>query len=239
MPVISVDLAYKRYTDIGIVTITRTSRGLDCRFVSPPDFPDPPQPNALAEWLNCRAEEAQAFTLMLDGPQGWKDPANGLVHSRVCERVLNAPAKTGLCGVVKPANYLPFVSFSIAVFDALGTLGWKRLAFFPANAPSASDRIVVESLPLSAWRLLGIPILPAKARAGPHHISDRLSQLRQLRALALSTDLPTHDQLQALVSGIAAESFSAGEVARIALSGIPPTSASGVWCEGYIMNPVL
>jgi hypothetical protein len=237
MTVISVDLAYKRHADIGIVAITRIPRGLDCQFMPPPSLSDPPEPDRLARWLIRLAEDSHAITLMLDGPQGWKDPANGLVHSRVCERALNAPAKTGLRGIVKPANYLQFVSFSVAVFDALAALGWQRLASFPANAPSASP-VAVESLPLSAWRSLGIPILPAKTRARAAHISDRLSQLCQVRALVLSTDVPTHDQLQALVSGIGAESFSAGEVARIAVAGMPPTSTSGVWCEGYIINPV-
>jgi len=111
MAVISVDLAYKRYADIGIVVITRTRRGLHCRFISPPKLQAPPDPKELAEWLTCRAEEAEAFTLMVEGTQGWKDAANGLVRSRLCERALNAPAKTGLRGIVKPANYLPFVSF--------------------------------------------------------------------------------------------------------------------------------
>jgi hypothetical protein len=181
----------------------------------------------------------QASTLMLDGPQGWKDPTNGLAHSRVCERLLNAPAKTGLHGAAKPANYLPFISFSIAVFDELDAAGWKRLASFPAQPPSKSQPVALESLPLSAWRSLGIPILPAKARAKPHHITDRLNRLRQLRSLRLSAPLPNHDQLQALVSGLAAEAFSAGDYEKTTVAGVPPRTNQGAeWCEGYIMNPV-
>src|SRR5438093_13738266 len=85
MTVISVDLGYKRHADIGIVTITRSLRGLDCRFIQPPTYPDPHRPKELANWVTNLAEETEAFAVMLDGPQGWKDAANG-PHPFKCMR---------------------------------------------------------------------------------------------------------------------------------------------------------
>jgi hypothetical protein len=41
------------------------------------------------------ADDLGAAALLIDGPEAWKDPDNGLQHSRVCERELNTPAKTG------------------------------------------------------------------------------------------------------------------------------------------------
>jgi len=119
---------------------------------------------AVAEYCIELCEKHSANLLLLDGPQAWKHPDNGLEHSRVYERLLNTPAKTGVPGHVKPRNYAPFVAFSITVFDELEQRGWPRLDS-QARAPGGSAA-AIESFPLGAWRALGIPMLPAKRR-GP------------------------------------------------------------------------
>jgi hypothetical protein len=80
--------------------------------------------------------------MAIDGPQSWKAEENGLVHSRICDRLLNAPAKVGLPGQGKPRTYVPFIAFSIAVFGALVELGWQRLLEVQSDP---SLRVVAES----------------------------------------------------------------------------------------------
>jgi hypothetical protein len=174
VPTISVDLAYRNYRDIGVAVLKSECEGIEVDFVTVP-LPGDPEPSRLAEFLVELCTTHRAEFLLLDGPQAWKDSSNGLVHSRVCERALNTPAKTGLPGSVKPSNYLPFVSFSISVFDELAARGWPRL-----GKPDHSERpVAVESFPFSAWRSIGARPLPAKARSGPSTLTDQLTALRQ------------------------------------------------------------
>jgi hypothetical protein len=97
---------------------------------------------------------------------------NGVAHSRICERVLNTPGKTGLPGNVKPANYFPFIEFSVQVFDAFQARGWQR--FDPASW-GPGQPTVIESFPLAAWRSLGLPCLPAKKKTRDTDIHRPLS----------------------------------------------------------------
>ncbi len=237
MTVLSIDLAYKRCADLGIVALSQTEDGLFCDFVSPPDFSDCPEPERVAMWALEVAHRQGANYIMLDGPQAWKDPDNGFLHSRVCERELNAPAKTGLPYSTKPANYLPFISFSIAVFSALENAGWPRLCKFTQVEVQSHTRAAIESLPLAAWRTLGLPALPAKKKAKPGDLVDRLDRLRNIYSLELSMHSPSHDQLQALVSGLGAANYAFGARRRTKVAGLAPRYVEGIPREGYILNP--
>jgi hypothetical protein len=163
MAVISVDLAYKSYADIGTVVLHREANRIGCSLLEIP-LDDAPAPGRLARFLDAYCRSSRINILLLDGPQGWRADGSDPAACRRSERELNTPAKTGLPGSVKPSNYAPFVRFSIAVYDALGRLGWERLA---AVSPVAQKqaRIVVESFPTSAWKALKVPPLPAKAKA--------------------------------------------------------------------------
>jgi hypothetical protein len=233
MTVISVDLAYKKYRDIGIAELTADADGIVCEFIQPALHGEP-EPKALAEYLSDLCTERQSKLLLLDGPQGWKDPGNELTHSRVCERLLNTPAKTGLPGVVKPANYTAFVKFSIDLYDCLTDLGWSRLPGKDVDL-SSSLRLLVESFPLSAWRALGLPSLPAKAKARAADLTDRLEALIALLPLRLSRS-PNHDELQALVAGIAGLAVERGDWANCQIVGEPPFRLEDCWREGLIVN---
>jgi hypothetical protein len=231
--VVSVDLAYKKYRDIGIAVLASNKGNTVCEFVRH-SMQGVPEPMTLARYLSDLCTERQSDLLLLDGPQGWKDPDNGLPHSRVCERKLNTPAKTGLPGSVKPANYGPFVTFSIRVYDCLSELGWTR--FSSENRElDGSQRLLVESFPLSAWRTLGIQSLPAKRKTQQTDLADRLRDLMGMFDIHVS-EAPSHDELQALVSGLAGVCIERKDWSRCEVVGEGPFELDGTWREGVIVN---
>lgn len=183
MPVVSVDLAYKNPRDIGVAVLEARAGRVRCTFHRVP-LPGPLQADALADHLDAFCTERGANVLLVDGPQAWKGPGNGLVHARRCERALNTPAKTGLPGAVKPANYAPFVRFSVDVFGALLGRGWTLYT----GLPNGLDRTLFESFPLSAWRSLGVRALPAKSRTKPGDVGHRLKLLAEVVPLECEGD---------------------------------------------------
>src|SRR5687768_1610101 len=124
--VLSVDLANASYDKLGIVLLEVEGTAARVRRIPARELGLVGAPSAfhLAEALALTCARLQVSVLLLDGSQGWKDPDNGLVHSRVCERTLNTPGKTGLPGATKPATYLGFLSFSVAVFRHLTDAGF-------------------------------------------------------------------------------------------------------------------
>lgn len=235
MKVVSVDLAYRHYRDFGVVVLEGGCGPASYRPVELTSLHAiTPEPAHTANLLIELCQREGASLLLLDGPQGWKSPDNGLVHSRVCERLLNTPAKSGLPGTVKPANYLPFVRFSIDVFDELHAQGWCRFdpACWSPNVPT-----VAESFPLSAWRCLGLRALPAKSNTREDDIRDGLDALVST-GLVLSGPLPTHDQLQAVVAGVVGRSLLVGHSPSYQVPGMAPFFLDGSWREGFIINPV-
>jgi hypothetical protein len=233
MTIVSVDLAHSDYRNIGIVVMSRRSNRISCQFETPANY-GAPDPGFLGAFLDNLCAKYGARYLLMDGPQGWKDPSNGHLHARVCERELNTPAKTGLPGIIKPANYAPFVVFSVAVYDALARCGWRR---WPGVHYGAGEgRFLVESFPLSAWRSLDLPILPAKSKAMREDIQERATTLARKLSLDLGRE-PGHDELQALVAGLAGIAIEAGNYVGIAVAGRSPFLLGGTWREGFIVNP--
>lgn len=234
MTILSVDLAYKRWRDLGIALLTKPGDTVEVEFIRPRD--GELDPAALATYLDELCAAKGVRLLLLDGPQAWKDEENGFEHARVCERQLNTPAKTGVPGAVKPAAYGPFVRFSIAVYDALADLGWTRLD----RGDGSWDRrqkTVVESFPLSAWRSLGLKALGAKRKAKPLAVASQLAALKEVVPINVR-DTPTHDELQALVAGLAGVGMESGEAEGWTAIGAPPFQRDGVWREGFIVNPL-
>ena len=233
MPVVSVDLAYKNYRDIGVAVLEVKPKTIRCEFHKIL-LSGPPDSTQLADYLNDLCGERGANVLLIDGPQAWKHPDNGLEHARLCERALNTPAKTGLPETVKPANYGPFVRFSIDVFGELQKRGWALYA----GLPNTGARTLFESFPLSAWRSLGVRGLPAKSKHKPDNLKDHLARLLELAPIALDTE-PTHDELQALVSGLAGVAYEHDFAPGFAAAGVSPTLLEGYLREGFIVNPAL
>ncbi len=234
MTVISVDLAYKQYSDVGVVVL----RALDPIVVVVPirlesvGLAGTPEVSQLGFFLAPLADELGASSILVDGPQGWKAPDNGLEHCRRCERELGTQGKTGLPGVTKPANYHDFIAFSIALFDKLAALSFPRLA----TTGDWPTHVAIESFPTAAWRSLGLAPLPGKRKATASDMTARLDSLRSCFALDVRGDL-THDELQATVAGLAGVALERHNMAGIAFAGVEPFVLDYTWREGYILNP--
>ena len=155
MAVLSVDLACRRWSDLGVVILNRVPSQspaapgsiVECEIIAfsatamGPEGHGPTIDCGSADAGNNAEIDAEVLAgrlnhlcairgirvLMLDGPQAWKSQGNCLEHARGCERQLNTAAKTGLPGMVKPRTYRPFAEFCMDVYDALCRRGWRRL----------------------------------------------------------------------------------------------------------------
>ena len=261
--VLSVDLACRRWSDLGIVILDRAKpKNLPSRQAIGPlviretvetvvaceiiawngsDLDEnlrrgPIDPEILAGRLNHLCISRGIRVLMLDGPQAWKSHDNGLKHARVSERQLNTAAKTGLPGMVKPITYRAFAEFCLDVYDALCRRGWKRLA--TSEQPTASgERILVESYPCAAWKSLGIKPLPAKRKARVSDLAEAYSSLKTVVPFTVNRP-PNHDQLQAIVGGLPGLALEERDAAGARIVGDAPRREDGHWREGYIVLPV-
>src|ERR1017187_1969862 len=231
MAVLSVDLAFRRWSDLGIVLMDQrtTDRVIACEII-PWNEAGPVDANILAGKLNHLCGIRGVRVLMLDGPQAWKSRHNGLEHARVSERQLNTAAKTGLPGMVKPVSYRAFAEFCLDVYDGLCRRGWKRLETV-ARPGAAPERVLVESYPHAAWKSLGLKPLPSKRRS---KVSDLAEAYRALRALIPFTTNrpPNHDQLQAIVGGLPGLALEERNPAGARIVGNPPRREEGHWREG-------
>jgi hypothetical protein len=246
--VLSVDLAYRRWADLGIVVLDRGSIAaatgsatIHCE-VLPTLNPEQEggqglvDANVLAGLLNHMAAVRGIQVMMLDGPQAWKSRDNGCEHARVSESELNTAAKTGLPGIVKPLTYRPFAEFCLDVYDALCRRGWRRLETReqPGTGP---ERVLVESYPHAAWKALGLKPLPSKRHTTVSDLAEAYAALRQLMPITMNRP-PNHDQLQAIVGGLAGLALEARDATGTQIVGTPPRREDGHWREGFIVLPV-
>jgi len=249
--VLSVDLAYRRWSDLGIVVLDRSNAplasfdyGASARPIACQIIPStaagqeggPIDADVLAGRLNHFCATRGIRVMMLDGPQAWKSKSNGFEHARVSERQLNTAAKTGLPGMVKPVTYRPFAEFCLDVYDALCRRGWRRMDT-SERSTAPQDRVLVESYPHAAWKSLGLTPLPSKRRT---KVSDLARAYGDLRAvIPFTTDRPpNHDQLQAIVGGLPGLALDERNTAAVRIVGKPPRREEGHWREGYIVLPL-
>ncbi len=253
MAVLSVDLAFRRWSDLGIVVLDRdkpapsldssAASPIECQIIPSSASGQPEGPidaNVLAGRLNHLCAVRGIRTMVLDGPQAWKSRTNGFLHARVSERQLNTAAKTGLPGMVKPITYRPFAEFCLDVYDALCRRGWRRMDSSERSAATpGSDLagVLVESYPYAAWKSLGLSPLPSKRRA---KVSDLARAYADLRAvIPFTTDRPpNHDQLQAIVGGLPGLALDERNTAAVRIVGNPPRREQGHWREGFIVLPL-
>ncbi len=228
---VSVDLALRRWRDVGMAVLEANDAGVSACLVRPEQYGlrGAVDVDALAVLIDSLGSDVGASAVLIDGPQAWKAADNGLAHSRVAERVTRTQAKTGLPGACKPAAALGYVAASVRLFDALAERGWPRLG------EARDGRVAVESFPTAAWRSLGLAPLPAKGRASDADLRGRLAQLQALIPLMLDRE-PTHDELQAVVSGIGGLALLRGDSSGYGLDGLPPVLVDGAWREGYILT---
>lgn len=231
--VLSVDLASRRYAENGIALVRGVPGRVSAECLRPAalGLDGGPDPSAFAAALHRLAEAEGAGVILLDGPQGWRAEHSELVHQRHCERETRTPGKTGLPGVVKPASWTRMAVFSIAVFDALTAFGWPRLA-----RSWSSGRASIESFPTHAWRCFGHTPMPG--RANTPSVGPWLEHLTT-HGLTHAGPAPTHDEVQAMVAGLAGIALLHGGLAACDVRGVDPFTDGGHWREGLILSPRL
>ena len=238
MSVLSIDLASRRYADNGVVVLETAGRRIRCTFhrigTSPKEHPSASE---LVKILVELANRSGARCILIDGPQAWKSPENGHVHQRDCEKKLHTPGKTGEPGVVKPQTWTSFVELSVALFDGLQDEGWPRLREAPRHG-RACPGVALESFPTAAWRALGLRPLPAKSKCSESEIASHLRALGELYPLDLPR-APSHDELQAIVGGLAGLALEGARADLVRVVGLPPELQDGTWREGFIVIPTL
>ncbi|MFC5862628.1 hypothetical protein ACFPT7_10030 [Acidicapsa dinghuensis] len=236
MAVLSVDLACRSWSDLGVVVLEQKGALIQCDII-PWQSREAPPVVELAIRLNSLSVERNAGILMLDGPQAWKAEDNGHEHCRASERELNTAAKTGLPGTVLPGTYERFVSYCLALYDALERLGWRRLATRDTPSDSIPQKILVESYPHAAWKSLGILPLPSKRRCRVSDLATAWAALTSLIPITASLP-PNHDQIQAIVGGLPGLALEQRSHLGTRIVGQPPRHEGGYWREGFIAVPV-
>ncbi len=99
-----------------------------------------------------------------------------------------------------------------------------------------SKKWAIESFPRAAWLALGLRALRAKRKASEQDIKDGVEIITKKFEVHV-TRLPNHDELQALVAGVAGVWLAQREFGMIEAVGLPPRLKNGTWREGYILNP--
>jgi hypothetical protein len=236
--VLSVDLAMKSYKRIGFCVLEGTRGHSKAIFLPPSELKlaGRTDPADLASTILRYCEESRIKVILLDGPQGWKDPESELRHCRVCEKELFTPAKTGTPGNAKPGSALGFIQFCIDVFSGLVERGAELVERSPIEI--RKPLLAVETFPTSAWRSLGLKPLPSARNTKPGEIERRTGELRDKFGVVTEA-IPSHDELQALVAGLAGLSILEGNPSGYRLAGSPPIYRNGILCEGFIVNPCL
>lgn len=240
--ILCIDLAYKSYADFGFCLLEESDGKVkDIQYLSYQaiGLHEVPKPDVFAWKVLDFGQYVGASILMLDGPQGWKDPDNGLPCQRICEKHWNTQAKTGTKDNVKPANFRPFVLFSTEVFRLLAQSSVTSLVTESTIEMPLRGILLVETYPYSAWKTLKIGPLPGKRN--PSCDSAKIGSIAKTLEQSLhlpSVGKPSHDELSALVAGLAGVAIAAkNESGYIALGTAPKWTPEGHLLEGYIVNP--
>jgi hypothetical protein len=237
--VLSIDLALKSYEDFGCCLLTSVAGdAAAAEFPSPSDVGLKGEPDAqgCAEALARFCRSRGVSVLLLDGPQGWKDPSTRNGDARVCERLLSTPGKMGLPpdGVL-PGPFLTFARFSLDLFAALAQRGAVRPDLEPFSVP-AQGFLLLESYPAAAWKALGLQPLPAKSKAKADDPQQACQNL-QLHVPVSFRHTVNHDEAQALVAGLAGVAVAFDNPAGYNPVGAPLFFIEGTAREGYIVLP--
>jgi len=229
--ILSVDLASRRYRDNGIAILRGSREHARVELVAAESLGLVGQPEArlFAERLCDLATKVGADLILLDGPQGWRASDSTVEHMRLCERETRTPGKTGVPFDVKPASWTRMAVFSIEVFQKLHDLGWPRF-----DRDWLGGRCAIETFPTHGWRALQLPTLPAKSKRITS-LQDWTTSLSVVCELEWSR-APNHDELQAVVGGIAGLALGYLGLSGCEVAGRAPFLEGGLWREGFILS---
>ncbi len=104
MPVLSVDLACRNWSDLGVVLLEQKGQRIACEIFH---WQDKAAPSVveLAIRLNTLCLERKVNILTLDGPQAWKSEGNGHPFCRASELPLCLPGESAASAILrKPAR---------------------------------------------------------------------------------------------------------------------------------------
>jgi len=123
----------------------------------------------------------------------------------------------------------------VDVYDALCRRGWKRLASSD-RLRNSNEHVLVESYPYAAWKSLGLRPLPSKRRATVFDLAEAFAALQAVAPFTVNHP-PNHDQLQAMVGGLAGLALERRNQAGMRIVGSTPRREGGHWREGFIVVP--
>lgn len=238
--VLSVDLALDDYEDFGLCVLeSRSGSAAAAEFMLPSEIglKGQPDPQRCAAALAAYCDSSGVSVLLLDGPQGWKDPTTREADSRVCEALLGTATKMQLPGVAAPPQFLPYARFSVALFAALAERGAVLPDFEPFALPPAGY-LLLETYPPAAWKALGLAPQRPKDKAKLDE-SQQASANLQRRVPVSFRHAVNHDEASALVAGLAGIAVSLGNDAGYKAVGAPLFFVEGTAREGYIVVPTL
>ena len=267
MAVLSVDLAFRRWSDLGIVVLDRTlpARPLVPHFAEPGSTrpcPDPPARLATTQPIHCEIIPSCSP----DNRPGPVDPdvlagqLNHLCTTRgIFVILLDGPQawKSRMNGLEHsrvserhlntaaktglPGTVKPITYRAFAEFclDVYDALCRRgwRRLETRHQPGSPPERVLVESYPHAAWKSLGLKPLPSKRLARGRDLADAYAALHSLIPLT-SNCPPNHDQLQAIVGGLPGLALEERNPAGTRIVGHPPRREDGHWREGFIVLPV-
>ena len=210
--VLGVDLASKRWRDIGAALLTFTPEERSWKKIVPSVIPWPNEkaltPTALAEAIDNFAQANRVMAVSIDGPQGWRDPAAPAARGvgRGCERHALTPGKTGPWGRTYPSNQIGWISFSIETFDRLLERPHVHLVNDPKDLPRSprpeGEYFLLECFPTVTWRSCGLNPLPGKGKRPD--TAPFASRLATCWGLPPFPPPVGHDDLQAVVAALPA-----------------------------------
>lgn len=244
--VIGIDVSSRDWSENGLALLAFTTDPPGWNRITAPlswgqHAQQPLTADTLAAAVIELAAEFQIAAVALDGPLGWRDPAENSHPgvSRACEYAARCQSKTGSFGRVYPGTQLRWTQFCTQLTEHLLSSGHAQLtpqaltmtsvSSASRNSPSQpglpqSRFYLLETYPTATWKQNGLPPLPGKGRLRQQAcpLGEYYARLAARFALPESTDWRgSHDDLQAVVAALPAAAFLGGPGHPIAF-GVPP-----------------
>lgn len=267
MAILSVDLAYSRWSDLGLVILDRVVNssvgskardGISCE-PSPSAAPAPLAVSCeIFSWdgsdLIEEQQNAPIEAEILAGRLNHLCNARGIrilmldgpqAWKSASNGCLHARASESLLNTAAKTGLPGLVkpatyrTFSEFCVDVYDGLCRRGWRrLATSDQPTTTDRILVESYPHAAWKSLGLKPLKSKRRARVSDIAEAIAALNAVIPLQVDR-LPNHDQLQAIVGGLPGLALEARDQFGARIVGMPPHRENGQWREGFIVLPAL